>query len=268
VKNDAVYRFDPLAKVWQADPSLTAVFAWDRPYGAPCAHLRQKADVSGDLPPFPRECAFVPGNTVFIGAYPQRSAVDFSPIEWIVLDTDGSTALCIAKHCLITSGYCDPQKAYGHPKLLWYENSAARALCNQQFFADAFSEAEKARIVPKEITETQLGARCTDSVFLLSEREVSHYFPEAAQRKAMPTAYAVQTGARLGWTADTNAFTSWWLLPEEAPYGAPDGAVYPKAVFQMGEIQFHGRNAYHTDFTLRPCIQVKYTEDGSDAVSK
>lgn len=258
VKSDGVYRFNPLDKTWEIDHSLTAVFAWDMPYGEPCDHLRQKVDVSCDLPPFPHESEFKSGNTVLIGAYPQKSLHDFSPVEWIVLDTDGITALCISKYCLITSGYCNPQTAYGKPEMLTWENSLAREICNHHFFETAFSAIEKEKIIPRKLSEVQLGAECIDSVFLLSEREVLHYFPEVSQRKALPTPYAIQKGAILGWTEDTKAFTSWWILPEENAYGFQDGSIYPKAVFQMGEIQFHGRNIYHGDFTIRPCIQIRY----------
>lgn len=239
-------------------PFADCIFAWDRPYGHPCENLRQKADISCDLPPFPQEWEFQPGNTVLIGAYPQRSLHDYSPIEWIVLDTDGTSALCISKYCLITSGYCDPQKAYGNPEQLWYENSLAREICNHHFFTNAFSDTEKERIIPRKLSGVQLGAECIDPVFLLSELEITHYFPTSSQRQASPTHYAIQKGARLGWTDSTKAFCSWWILPEEHAYGCRDGSIYPKAVFQMGEIQFHGRNIYHDDFTIRPCIQIRY----------
>jgi hypothetical protein len=91
------------------------------------------------------------------------------------------------------------------------------------------------------MSSVQLGDQCTDPVFLLSEEEVRRYFPEASQRKAKPTPYAIRQGARLGWTEDTKAFASWWILPEENAYGHQDGSIYPKAVWQMGEMQFHSR---------------------------
>lgn len=261
VQGDHVYRFDPIEEAWKIDYSLTAEFAWDMPYGEPCKNLRKKVDVDCDLPPFPNQYDFFPGSTVFIGAYPQRNPHDFSPIAWIVLETDGSTALCMAKNCLITTGYCDSQEAYGNPELLWWENSLARNICNQHFYDIAFSEAEKTRIIPKEMEEVQLGAKCTDSVFLLSEREVLRYFPLTYQRRAKPTPYAIQNGAGLGCGDEGRDYSSWWLLPEENVYGHQDGSIYPKAVFYPGEIQFHGRNAYHRDFTIRPCIQINYTND-------
>ena len=261
VHTDAVYRFDQEKKSWEIDYSLTAVFAWDKPYGDPCLQLRKKVDLSGDLPPFPCEEMFFPGNTVAFGAYPQKSLYDFSPISWIVLETKDSTALCIAKDCLIVSGYCDPQNSYQKPEKLWWENSLARQSLNQDFYDTAFSDEEKARIIPREVSAVQLGKRCTDPVFLLSEQEVLHYFPEEKDRKARPTHYATLHNARSGWTEDTKEYTSWWILPEENAYGYQNGLAFPKAVFQMGMIQFHSRNIYHTDFTLRPCIQIRYKND-------
>lgn len=256
-----IYQFNPVTKKWNINVSLSSLSAYDKSHGKPCENLRQKADISRFLPPFPSESAFYPGNTVMIGAYPQKSLYDYSPIPWIVLQTTDTTALCMAKDCLITTGYCDPQKAYGKPELLWWENSLAREVCNQHFYNTAFSKAEKARIIPREMNEVQLGAKCTDSVFLLSEREVLHYFPLTYQRKAKPTPYATQNGASLGWRDEGRDYTSWWLLPEENAYGYQGGSIYPKAVFYPGGIQFHGRNIYHTDFTIRPCIQIKYTND-------
>ena len=253
VPSDHVYRYDPDRKTWDIDYALTAEFAWDKPYGAPCEHLRQKADIRDDLPPFPYAEAFFPGNTVFFGAYPQKSPYDFSPIPWIVLDITGSTALCISRDCLITSGYCNPP-APGKPELLWWEHSVARAVCNQHFLDTAFSDAEKAKLLPRTAATVQNGEKCTDPVFLLTQQEVLQYFPTDAQRKARPTSHARHHGARLGWTEDTKDCTSWWILPEEEAHGQ----VYPKAVFQMGEIQFHSRNVYHRDFTIRPCIQIQF----------
>jgi len=258
IQGDAVYRFQPAQKTWEKDHSLTAVFAWDRPYGEPCENLRKKADITEDLPPFPGGKEFFPGNTVFFGAYPQNSLYDYAPIPWLVLETTGTTALCITKDCIITTGYCDPNRAYGHPELLWWENSLAREVCNRHFYEHAFSEAEKARIIPKKASDIRLGKNPEDPVFLLSEQEVRRYFPTSEARKAKPTPYAIAKGARLGWTDATREYTSWWILPEEMASGDQIGGIFPKAVFQMGEIQYHGRNGYHTDFTIRPCIQIQF----------
>lgn len=258
VQNDRVYQFDPVSKSWNADPSLTAVFAWDRPYGEPCENLRQKVDLSEDLPPFPGKDKFFPGSTIQFGAYPQASLYDFSPIQWIVLEANSTTALCIAKDCLITSCYCDPHTAYGKPELWPWDKSVARDVCIHHFFDTAFSDAEKARIIPRELSSVRIGEKCTDPVFLLSEQEVMQYFPLSYQRQAKPTAYAQQKGGALIPAADGSAWTCWWLLPEEIGAGQPNGHAYAKAVLYDGSIHYHGRYFYHADFTVRPCVQINY----------
>ena len=261
VESNGVYQFNPMRRTWERDDALTAEFAWDRSYGEPYPQLRQKMDVSCDLPPFPHASEFQPGSTVLIGAYPQRSPHDFSPIAWIVLETRGSTALCISRGCLITSGYCDPRKVYGRPELLWWENSMAREICNHRFLDIAFSAEEKTRLIPREMRSVQLGRQCADSVFLLSEQVAYRYFPSSAHRQARPSPLARSEGAFMGWTEDTEVCTSWWLLPGENAYGIPDGSIYPKAILPTGDSQFHGRNIYHTDFTLRPCILIQFGND-------
>ena len=37
----------------------------------------------------------------------------------------------------------------------------------------------------------------------------------------------------------------------------PYGMLYPKAVFHYGRIDYHGRNAFYTDFMINPCIMIK-----------
>ena len=159
------------------------------------AHLRKKADLSDDIPDFPNEKEFYPGNIVNFGAYPQESENDFSSIQWIVLSTDEETALCISKKALITCRYCDAEETLKNQEALFWENSLARQICNKYFYEDAFSEEEKKRIVPQTISSLKMGKICTDPVFLLSEEQVRQYFPSAESRKAIPTTFAKENGA-------------------------------------------------------------------------
>ena len=74
----------------------------------------------------------------------------------------------------------------------------------------------------------------------------------------------------MGWLGD-EAYTGWWLLPEcdrncgklLSASGMPYeyGNIYPKAVFPNGEIGFHGRNIFHSDFMIRPCILLNVYRD-------
>lgn len=254
VNGDAVYRYNSVRNIWEADYSLTAIFSWDRPYGEPCENLRKKVDLSDDLPSFPKPKEFVPGNTVLIGAYPQLNAHDFSPIEWIVLEVSDKIALCISKKCLITSCYNEAKETYGNPELLRWEHSKVRSICNNIFYENAFSEEEKHQIIPRTVS-VRHGNNCEDSIFLLSEDEVCKYLPTCTSRQSEPTTCALMHGALTGHSSDLSNFAAWWLLPEEDEDNK--NVLYPKVVLPDGMIQYHGRNIYHNDFTIRPCIQVK-----------
>lgn len=202
------------------------------------------------------------GDTVDFGTYLQDGDIP-TKVEWTVINIDEGKALLISKYALITSGYCKtPVKSF---RQLEWEGSLAREIC-RNFFDECFSQSEQAAICEKKIEANGFGKDCFDRVFLLSEAEVKHYLPTEGQRKCKPTSKAKATGARMGWTDDTLDYTSWWILPEcyrdggiSKLYDSDEeynGSIYPKAVFQMGEIQYHGRNVYHSDFCIRPSILV------------
>jgi hypothetical protein len=260
IKDNYVHEYFADTKTWKVDFDLTHEFTYDRAYGEPCVHLRKKADLSDDLPAFPNEKEFYPRNIVNFGAYPQESENDFSSIQWIVLSTDEETALCISKKALITCSYCNAEETLKTQEALFWENSLARQICNKYFYEDAFSEEEKKRIVPQTISSLRMGKKCTDPVFLLSEEQVIQYFPSEESRKAIPTTFAKENGALLYPYKDSDTiFAFWWILPQEEIFIDPQQSiVYPKAVLGNGEIRYHGRNIYHVDFTLRPCVRIRF----------
>ncbi len=186
-----------------------------------------------------RKVSICVGKTIEFGKYVQTSKEKRTPIEWQVLSIKDGKALLIAAKCMFCSAYCDHHKV---PESISWDSSTARQQC-QLFYDAAFSDVDKKCLLPKIVDDI-----VEDYVFLLSQQEVEKYLPTALSRKAKPTEIAIASGARLGWTEDTKECTSWWLLPE--------GNEYPKAVFQNGEIQFHSRNVYHSDFTIRPSILV------------
>lgn len=202
------------------------------------------------------------GDTVCLGHYRQYGDIPTN-VEWLVVNIEYGKALLISKYALITSGYCClPLKSY---RQLEWEGSLAREKC-REFFEVCFSQSEQSVICEKKIEMNGFGKDCFDRVFLLSEEEVKLYFAEAEERKCQPTSKAKADGAQMGWTDDTQDYTSWWLLPEcenggiSKLYGSDEeykGTIYPKAVFQMGEIQYHSRNIYHQNFCIRPSILVE-----------
>lgn len=200
-----------------------------------------------------------------IGKYPQYYEDQADKIAWIILKIDTKTMLLISRFALITTAYCDRKKIEQDLCFLEWENSLARELC-MQFYETAFSFEEKNLMVRRRNRAGESGNG--DYVFLLTEEEVKEYLPDLRLRKARPTHYALEKGARLGWTKDTSEYTSWWIMPETK--GMEQGQIfsaqgteykkhriiYPKAIFQNGEIQYHGRNIFHGDFTIRPCILI------------
>ena len=205
-------------------------------------------------------------NVIRLGKYPQSDEDHAETIEWIVLKCNPETMLLISKYALITTAYCDARKVYEDLSFQEWEKSLAREACTH-FYETAFSSDEKSIMVGRKAAGSISNDR--DYVFLLTEEEVKAFLPDLNLRKAKPTRCALKKGARLGWTEDKREYTSWWIMPEvnEIKHGCVSSykgleynkVIYPKAVFQNGDIQFHSRNIYHGDFTIRPCILVYYT---------
>lgn len=206
------------------------------------------------------------GSIIRIGTYPHYLPDHSEEIEWIVLKNDKGVLLLISKYALITTAYCDVEKLNKELSCLEWQNSLAKEQCIN-FYKNAFSSKEKEILLQKQVLDNESNE---EYVFLLTEKEVNEYLPNSSLRKAKPTHIALEKGARLGWTEDTRDYTSWWIMPEieymecgkifssEGTEYKKHINIYPKAVFQNGEIQFHGRNVYHKDFTIRPCICIDY----------
>lgn len=200
------------------------------------------------------------GDAVCFGKYYFQDEKDIKPIEWIVLESNEAELLLISKYCLDTVGYCGPSPEWGNASACIWENSYLRNWLNNDFYNRAFNKEDMRRIIETTIiTASTLDETLhKNKVFILSEKQATTYFAVNETRKGVPTPYAKAKGARLGWTDDTKEYTSWWLLPYvELTGGKPARMDYPRAVFQMGEIQYHSRNAGHTDFTVRPVIRIK-----------
>lgn len=97
-----------------------------------------------------QEQSFAVGSVYVFGSYKQDNNHDngTEPIEWIVLQTDGTKTLLISKHILD----CQPFAA-SKENVTW-ENSSIRAWLNGDFLAAAFSPAEQAAIVLTESANT------------------------------------------------------------------------------------------------------------------
>ena len=197
------------------------------------------------------------GDTIFFGKYFFENEKHTQSIEWIVLESNSTETLIISRYCLDTIKYCEPSSYEGTECCVW-ENSYLRNWLNNTFYSQAFSEEEKQNIIETEIVtdETLNNTLHKNKVFVLSKSQVCNYFSDNESRKGYPTPYALKRGANVGYNGENS--TWWWTLPYiDATGGQPPRIDYPSAVCKNGEINYHGRLVYHSDFTVRPVIKIK-----------
>lgn len=187
------------------------------------------------------------GDIITFGHYPQTAeGTDSTPIEWIVLEVDGSKALLISKYGLDSKPYNTVRT-----DVTW-ETCSLRTWLNRDFLNKAFSGDEQEAIltttvdnsasqcfdfttVDPESEKPDDGNNTQDKLFLMSYAEALQYFDvqleEAAgaagnmKSRVAPTAYAVKNGAVAFddlRTAD-GAPAGWWWL--RSPGGVKSMAV-------------------------------------------
>ncbi len=129
----------------------------------------------------------IPNNSVVkFGRYEQNTENDGDePIEWLVVEDNGDKVLLMSRFILDSCFYGNDYDDYS------WENSAVRQFLNSIFLSKAFSEEEQEQIVDTEVTDTF--GTTTDKVFLLSRKEVLHYYPFDSDKQylaAKTTEYA------------------------------------------------------------------------------
>ena len=165
------------------------------------------------------------GDIVTFGHYPQTaSGTDNTPIEWIVLDRDGSWALLLSRYGLDVKPYNTKWV-----DITW-ETCSLRKWLNGEFLNAAFSGEEQKAILLTEVDNSQGqgyskwntdgGNDTRDRIFLLSYAEANRYLgvtwddTNNKQSRVKPTAYAKNAGAETNSnykTADGEPAGSWWL---------------------------------------------------------
>ena len=163
------------------------------------------------------------GSTVVFGHYPQTvSGRDNTPIEWIVLDRNDSSALLVSRYGL------DVKRCNEERTDVTWETCTLRAWLNREFLNAAFGEKEQAGILLTDVDNGKKqgkwsadgGKDTQDMVFLLSYAEANRYLgitaegSDSAQSRLAPTAYAKTAGA---WTSNRNRTADgetagWWWL--------------------------------------------------------
>jgi hypothetical protein len=150
------------------------------------------------------------GSIVRFGAYPKGeiTSKEKSPIEWIVLDKDGSRMLLITRYAVDALPFM--RYDYSADTHVDWETCLPRNWLNSEFLNVAFDSGEQQMIERTRLTtEGASGGQFTiDRVFLLSVSEVESYFATDEARKCVATQYARGFGA---YRSSIDETCLWWL---------------------------------------------------------
>lgn len=189
------------------------------------------------------------GDHIIFGSYEQDNDLTNGqePVEWRVLELKGDEALVISLYALDAKPY---NKDGGHAS--WIKSSL-RAWLNAEFYDTAFTEAEKACILTKEI-ENWRETPTADPVFLLENDQAKQLFANHADRQAKPTDYAIAQGIYLSKKYGPGNIQWWlrsisWESRARAAYVAASGGVMTCGGNSFGTIS-NGKLA------VRPAIYV------------
>ena len=198
---------------------------------------------------------FKAGNFITLGNYPQTKAGnDNTPIEWLVLESDGETALLISRYALDCKPYNEEFE-----DTTW-ETCTLRGWLNNEFFNKAFSTEEKQYILQSDVSadknpkySTNPGNATKDNVFLLSIVEANKYFKSDDARKCAPTDYAIQQGA---YTSDSYKVEGrkacWWWLRSPGSFSRNAAIVSGDGSFRVD-----GSRVNDGDGAVRACVRVR-----------
>ena len=186
------------------------------------------------------------GSCVEFGRYPQNSINNPEPIEWLVLDNDGHTALLVSKYGLDCKPFHKEYKGVS-----WYSCDLRKWL-NSVFLETAFNDIEKQHIAYNTILTEDNPAWGTkgcgpsrDKLFCLSIDEVNKFFPLQDSRKCLVTSYAISHNA---WNDDAG-FCWFWL---RSPGRSEDRAAsvdFKGAIYNCGDVD-------SSDFVVRPALRI------------
>ncbi len=183
---------------------------------------------------------------VVFGSYEQNNdGGDKEPVEWRVLERNGTVLLLISKYCLD----CRPNYTTGG-SYTW-KDSQLYSWLNDVFYLEAFSDDEKDAIV----TVGSLGIEAfedvaNDKVTLLNRNEALLFFYSDADRKAGATNYAIAQG--LSVREDGTCF--WYLRLPDAKASSSMHCVVPEGWCSYYSAQ------YNNDEGVRPVICVDTTK--------
>lgn len=215
-------------------------------------------------------------NTLEFGYWPQNGT-EPEPLEWIILEKTEKEILLLCKYSIETKGFIFDfyNESHEYRNCLW-EYSDLRHWLNEEFYQKAFDEYQKDVILTTEIktlcNDTESLDVFENKVFLLSEEQVNLYLTTPELRKGIRTINAANAPDVLISDRGKQENIPWWILPhiERGSYSISSGKdkgrqfsyiAYPQIVYEQG-IQYHGRNVYHKDWSVRPVIRLRRIDKG------
>lgn len=191
------------------------------------------------------------GSIVEFGSWEQCSGITArTPIDWLVLETDGQTAVLISKRGLEFRAYHDEKG-----RINW-DGCALRAWLNGPFLEEAFTAEEQARIRTVDLETRAYGEddadiviHTQDRVWLLSDDEAERYFAADDEWKCLPTERALSYDAWF-WNEvyGDGLECAWWL---RSTGDSPDRAG---VVLDYGMVVSDGWSAGREGPAVRPVI--------------
>lgn len=200
-----------------------------------------------------KDMVFSVGNTFIFGRYEQDGLTGNGkePLEWIVIWKNADKAFVTTKYAIECIKYQSPKR-----NITW-EHSMVRAWLNNDFYRNAFSEAERESICKTAVSNTfgdgkyntESGRNTYDYIYLLSYYEVSNYFKSDEERKLIPTEIAKKNGAHY--------LNCYWMT--RSPGSAQD---------QVMAVKDNGQTNYSTGVDdahlgVRPAMWIKLDEPRS-----
>ena len=207
------------------------------------------------------------GATLFFGAYEQDKNWENGrePLEWIVLESDASSALLITKYCLASSNYRNSASM----ETCGWDMSTIRQILNSDFYNRVFSSGERSKILSvthypegNPVTKENPGETVEDKVFVLSASEAERLLPEATDRVAESTPFARSFSLITENYPSSGKYAAWWLRN-------PSHDTVGSFVNGKGEFVYDWDSTALYSVCIRPCIRIafpletsKTSEDG------
>ena len=212
------------------------------------------------------------GSIVLFGQYMQGhiTSEEKTPIEWRVLDRDGSKVLLISKYVLDALPYMRYTFEEEHTPVTW-RTCLLREWLNGSFLETVFDPGEIRMLQRTKLKNDDGTYDTTDRVFLLSIQEANKYFASDEDRKCTATQFALEFGA---YRSSVDYTCLWWL---RTPINVSDemilleGASYNRyriaCVGTSGQIINVGHGVLTRGYGVRPAIWVD-TESNGELIFK